>query len=57
MSYQRFFGRYEKLAGMTGTAETEASEFWEIYNRITSYNVCYTKLLRSTSRRARCIRT
>ena len=22
---------YDKLAGMTGTAETEAAEFWEIY--------------------------
>ncbi len=22
---------YHKLAGMTGTAETEAGEFWEIY--------------------------
>jgi preprotein translocase subunit SecA len=22
---------YQKLAGMTGTAETEAREFWEIY--------------------------
>ncbi len=22
---------YHKLAGMTGTAETEASEFWSIY--------------------------
>ena len=22
---------YDKLSGMTGTTETEASEFWEIY--------------------------
>jgi preprotein translocase subunit SecA len=22
---------YHKLAGMTGTAETEAAEFWDIY--------------------------
>src|SRR5690606_35482367 len=26
-----YFRMYHKLAGMTGTAETEAGEFWEIY--------------------------
>jgi preprotein translocase subunit SecA len=31
ITLQNFFRMYVKLAGMTGTAETEASEFWEIY--------------------------
>ncbi|MGB2697992.1 MAG: DEAD/DEAH box helicase, partial [Candidatus Zixiibacteriota bacterium] len=31
ITLQNFFRMYSKLAGMTGTAETEASEFWEIY--------------------------
>ena len=31
ITLQNYFRMYEKLAGMTGTAETEASEFWEIY--------------------------
>ncbi|NTV46056.1 MAG: preprotein translocase subunit SecA, partial [Chlorobiales bacterium] len=31
VTLQNFFRLYRKLAGMTGTAETEASEFFEIY--------------------------
>jgi preprotein translocase subunit SecA len=31
VTLQNFFRLYSKLAGMTGTAETEAHEFWEIY--------------------------
>jgi len=31
ITIQNFFRLYKKLAGMTGTAETEASEFYEIY--------------------------
>ena len=31
VTLQNFFRMYEKLSGMTGTAETEAAEFWEIY--------------------------
>ncbi len=31
ITLQNFFRMYTKLAGMTGTAETEAREFWEIY--------------------------
>ncbi|MEJ2054077.1 MAG: preprotein translocase subunit SecA [Calditrichaceae bacterium] len=31
VTLQNYFRMYDKLAGMTGTAETEASEFWEIY--------------------------
>ncbi|MDP3939098.1 MAG: preprotein translocase subunit SecA [Deltaproteobacteria bacterium] len=32
ITFQNYFRMYGKLAGMTGTAETEASEFGEIYN-------------------------
>jgi preprotein translocase subunit SecA len=32
ITIQNYFRLYEKLAGMTGTAETEAAEFYEIYN-------------------------
>ena len=31
ITLQNFFRMYSKLAGMTGTAETEAGEFWDIY--------------------------
>ncbi len=31
ITLQNYFRMYKKLAGMTGTAETEAGEFWEIY--------------------------
>ncbi len=31
ITLQNYFRMYHKLAGMTGTAETEAAEFWEIY--------------------------
>ncbi len=31
ITLQNFFRMYHKLAGMTGTAETEAGEFWQIY--------------------------
>src|SRR5690606_34800516 len=32
ITFQNYFRLYEKLAGMTGTAATEAEEFLEIYN-------------------------
>ncbi len=32
ITFQNYFRLYKKLAGMTGTAETEATEFKEIYN-------------------------
>jgi preprotein translocase subunit SecA len=32
VTFQNYFRMYEKLAGMTGTAETEALEFHNIYN-------------------------
>ncbi len=31
VSFQNYFRLFEKLAGMTGTAETEAEEFYQIY--------------------------
>ncbi len=31
ITLQNYFRMYEKLSGMTGTAITEAGEFWEIY--------------------------
>ena len=31
VTLQNYFRMYHKLAGMTGTAETEASELWNIY--------------------------
>src|SRR5262249_40380355 len=32
ITLQKYFQMYEKLAGMTGTADTEAAEFGKIYN-------------------------
>ena len=32
ITYQNYFRLYEKLSGMTGTAQTEATEFAQIYN-------------------------
>ena len=32
ITFQNYFRMYKKLAGMTGTAETEAAEFIKIYN-------------------------
>ncbi len=31
VTFQNYFRMYKKLAGMTGTASTEAEEFWKIY--------------------------
>lgn len=35
VTFQNFFRMYDKLSGMTGTAETEAAEFHEIYDLAT----------------------
>ena len=32
ITFQNFFKLYKKISGMTGTAMTESSEFWEIYH-------------------------
>ena len=31
ITYQNYFRAYKKLSGMTGTAKTEADEFFDIY--------------------------
>ena len=31
ITFQNYFRLYGKLSGMTGTAETEAGELWDIY--------------------------
>ena len=31
ITFQNYFRMYPKLSGMTGTASTEAAEFWDIY--------------------------
>lgn len=47
ISYQNYFRMYKKLAGMTGTAETEAEEFFKIYKlevvSIPTNNPCVRK--------------
>jgi preprotein translocase subunit SecA len=46
ITLQNFFRMYEKLAGMTGTAETEANEFWEIYKLDVSVIPTHKKVVR-----------
>src|SRR5439155_1712319 len=46
ITLQNFFRMYEKLAGMTGTAETEAREFWEIYKLDVSVIPTHQKVVR-----------
>ncbi len=36
ITYQKYFQKYEKLSGMTGTADTEAPEFEKIYSVMTT---------------------
>jgi preprotein translocase subunit SecA len=49
ISFQRFFRLYKHLAGMTGTAQEAAGEFWQIYNLpvvvIPTNRPCIRKLL------------
>jgi preprotein translocase subunit SecA len=46
ITLQNFFRMYDKLAGMTGTAETEAREFWEIYKLDVSVVPTHRKVIR-----------
>jgi len=32
ITFQKYFSQYRKLSGMTGTAATDADEFWAVYN-------------------------
>ncbi|NLH41343.1 MAG: hypothetical protein GX448_05840 [Planctomycetes bacterium] len=49
ISFQRFFRLYGRLAGMTGTAQEAAAEFWQIYGRsvvvIPTNRPCVRKVL------------
>ena len=47
LTYQRFFGRYLGLAGMTGTAREVRSELWSVYG----LKVCQIPLHRPSRRR------
>ncbi len=47
ITLQNFFRMYEKLAGMTGTAETESREFWEIYKLDVSVIPTHRKVVRA----------
>jgi preprotein translocase subunit SecA len=49
ITYQNFFKLYKKLAGMTGTALTEAAEFWSIYKLDVVSIPTNRPLIRSTS--------
>jgi preprotein translocase subunit SecA len=46
ITLQNFFRMYSRLAGMTGTAETEAREFWEIYKLDCSVIPTHRKVIR-----------
>ena len=39
ITFQNYFRMYKKLSGMTGTAETEATEFIKIYNRMSKCKI------------------
>lgn len=51
MTYQRFFRRYRRLSGMTGTAREITSELWKVYHlpvvRIPTNKPVQRKLLRT----------
>ena len=49
ISYQRFFGRYRRLAGMTGTAKEVRDELWSVYRLVvvrvpTNHPLCRKRL-------------
>jgi preprotein translocase subunit SecA len=46
ITLQNFFRMYHKLAGMTGTAETEAQEFWDIYKLDVSVIPTHRQIIR-----------
>ena len=48
ISYQKFFRRYLRIAGMTGTAREVANELWSVYN----LNVVTIPTNKSTNRQA-----
>ncbi len=56
ISYQRFFQRYLRLAGMTGTAREVASELWSVY-RLNVVTIPTNRPTRRTAVRDRMYRT
>jgi preprotein translocase subunit SecA len=46
ITFQNYFRMYEKLAGMTGTADTEAAEFRKIYNLEVAIVPTHQKMIR-----------
>jgi preprotein translocase subunit SecA len=47
ITFQNYFRMYDKLAGMTGTADTEAEEFKKIYNLEVMVIPTHKKMIRS----------
>jgi preprotein translocase subunit SecA len=47
ITFQNYFRMYEKLAGMTGTADTEAEEFKKIYNLEVMVIPTHKKMIRT----------
>ena len=47
ITYQNYFKLYDKISGCTGTAETEAQEFYEIYNLIVVIVPTNKKMIRN----------
>ena len=47
ITYQNYFRMYKKLAGMTGTADTEAAEFSKIYNLEVAVIPTHRKMVRT----------
>jgi preprotein translocase subunit SecA len=47
VTFQNYFRMYKKLAGMTGTAETEAEEFFKIYKLEVNVIPCNRTLIRT----------
>ncbi len=56
ISYQRFFRRYIRLAGMTGTAREVASELWSVY-RLAVVRIPTNRPIRRAAEPARVFRT
>ena len=47
ITYQNYFRLYKKLSGMTGTALTEAEEFYDIYKLKCSFSTYKQKMIRN----------
>jgi preprotein translocase subunit SecA len=56
MTYQRFFRRYKKLAGMTGTASEARRELWRVYH-LPVVTIATNRVLARVFRRPRIFRS